>query len=151
MNRLSLRFGLVGPTERSRGRSFWVLPIVALLCASCATLPKRVIRDTQTYTLEILAGLQRESEAASALEAAAVLARDAGDAELCQQFYTPALTIQVKAQAQAFRALYLAGLPYPQEDGSVSTEAQEDPGPARTIEADEVTTFCLPDAGGDDE
>jgi len=118
---------------------------------SCATIPKRVIRDTQTYTLEILAGLQRESEAASALESAAVLARDAGDAELCQQFYTPALTIQVKAQAQAYRALYLAGLPYPQEDGSVSTEAQDDPGPARTIEADEVTTFCLPTAGGDDE
>lgn len=114
----------------------------------CATIPNRVIRDSQTYTLEILAGLQREKDAASVLFEAADAAKDSGDAATCQIYVHPALVIHTKAQAQAYRALWLAGLPYPLEDGSLPDpkDEQDDPGAAQKVAEDAAENYCLDDA-----
>ena len=124
-----------------------VAGILVSLLASCATIPKRVMRDTQTYTVEILAGLQREKDAAEALFEAADAARDAGQEEACRVYVHPALVIQAKSQPQAYRALYLAGLPYPNADGSLPDpkEKQPDPGAAPSLEEDAAVAYCLTD------
>ena len=113
----------------------------------CATVPKRVIRDTQVYTLEILAGLQREQEAAQSLFEAADAARDNGDQPTCRIYVQPALVIQAKAKPQAYRALWLAGLPYPNADGSLPEpgETQPDPGAAPALSNDAAVNYCLTD------
>ena len=143
---------------------FVVYFVGILLFVSCATIPKRVIRDTNTYTAEILAGLQREQEAATALFAAADRALAAGEEESCREYAGPALLIQTKAQPQAHRALYLAGLPYPLADGSLPDpkDAQPDPGPAPALGDQAAAGYCVspadPEAdpaglevGGEDE
>tara|TARA_R110002020_G_scaffold194133_3_gene394726 strand:+ start:3103 stop:3543 length:441 start_codon:yes stop_codon:yes gene_type:complete len=124
-----------------------VAGILAFSMVACATIPKRVIRDTQTYTVEILAGLQREKDAAAALFEAADAARDAGHEEACRLYVHPALVIQVKSQPQAYRALWLAGLPYPNPDGSLPDpkEKQPDPGAASSLQEDAAVAYCLTD------
>ena len=118
-----------------------------ILIAGCATLPKRVIRDRDTYIVEILAGLQREQEAATALLSAADAARGLGDEIACRVYAQPALLIQAKAQPQAYRALFLAGLPYPNPDGSLPDpkDTQPDPGPAPKLGEDAAVSHCLVD------
>jgi len=145
-------------------KRFVVYFIGTLLFASCATIPKRVIRDTNTYTAEILAGLQREQEAATALFAAADKAMAAGEEESCREYAKPAILIQAKAKAQAYRALYLAGLPYPLPDGSLPDPkaTQPDPGPGPAVGEQAAAGYCIspadPEAdpaglevGGEDE
>jgi hypothetical protein len=110
------------------------------LLAGC---PKRtVVRDASSFTVETLAALKRQEEAASALLLAAESANEAGDAESCRAYAEPALLIEASARAQAYRALWLAGLPYPAEDGTLPDRGTEqpDPGPAR--EPDPVTLIC---------
>ena len=122
--------------------------IVALLLA-CGTLPKRINRDTQTYTVEIFAGLQREEKAAEALLKAASAAAKRGDLEACEDYAAPALLIQTKAQKQAYRALWLAGLPYPNKDGSVPDPKvkQPDPGAADKVAAGAAMAHCKSQGG----
>ena len=122
-----------------------IVACIGLAFGGCATVPKKVVRDTQTYTAEILAGLAREQAAAEALVVAAELARSAGDEELCREYYAPALLIEVKAEPQAYRALWLAGLPYPLADGSLPAPGteQEDPGPAGKVEDQIVASWCI--------
>jgi Flp pilus assembly protein TadD len=99
--------------------------------AGCATVPKRVVRDSQTYTAEVLSSLARETEAKGALLIAADFAIEAGDETACLVYAETALTIEAYAENQAYRALWLAGLPYPTSDGVMPldlSEEQEDPG-----------------------
>ena len=122
--------------------------IVALFFA-CATVPKRVNRDSQTYTMEVLAGLQRQEDAASALFKAANAAAVRGEKKACEEYAQPALIIQAKAEKQAFRALWLAGLPYPNADGSVPDpkEKQPDPGKADKVVDHEAKAYCISQGG----
>jgi hypothetical protein len=107
------------------------LILLASLTYGCATVPKRVVRDSSTYTAEVLASLARQEEAAAALLDAAHLV----PVEHCQATVAPALLIEATAQRQAYRALWLAGLPYPLEDGSLPDPKtpQEDPGGAAIV------------------
>ena len=121
-----------------------IVATLSVALASCTTIPKRVVRDSQTYIAEILAGLEREQAAADELAVAAAAARDAGDESACMAHYSVAHLIMVKAQPQAYRALWLGGLPYPLEDGSLPDpkQEQEDPGPAPALDTAAVNTFC---------
>lgn len=114
---------------------------------ACAAIPKKIVRDSQTYTLEILAGLQREKDASEALFEAADAARDAGHEEACRLYVHPALVIKAKSQPQAYRALWLASLPYPNADGSLPSpkDEQPDPGSAPKLEEDAAVAYCLID------
>jgi len=114
--------------------------LVCLL--SCATLQHSVVRDAPTYTVEILATLQRQEDAADALRDAASYARENGDVERCILYAEPALMIDAYARSQAYRALWLADLPYPNPDGSLPEpgEEQPDPGPSAALEP--VTVLC---------
>lgn len=119
--------------------------IVALfLVTGCAH--KQVRRDASTYVAEVLAGLQREQEASAALHVAAQDALERGSVNQCVEYMAPALVIDTKSQAQAYRALWLAGLPYPLQDGSLPEEGQEqdDPGPAGPVPAPD--TVCVANA-----
>ncbi len=102
-----------------------------VLVTGCCTAGK-VVRDGQTYTAEVMAGLMREQAAAKSLREAATKAKDAGDRAACEGYARTALLIEAKARGQAYRALWLAGLPYPKPDGSVPKkgEEQQDPGPS---------------------
>ena len=102
------------------------LSLLALLITSCATVPKRIVRDSSTYTAEVMASLSREVEAADALKAAAALVPE----EACADTVAPAMLIEAYAQRQAYTALWLAGLPYPMPDGSAPDlkTPQADPG-----------------------
>ena len=124
-----------------------IVAVAGLALASCAAVPKRVVRDTQTYTAEILAGLAREHAAAELLVDAAEQARTGGDEARCRTYYATAHLIDVKAQAQAYRALWLAVVPYPLPDGSLpaAEEEQGDPGPGGTIDDSIVAKFCMLD------
>lgn len=122
-----------------------IVAALGVTLAGCATVPKRISRDTQTYTAEVLASLAREEAAAEALTSAAAQARAAGDEMMCRELYAPAHLIDVKARAQAFRALWLAGLPYPLPDGSLpaADAEQDDPGPGGAVDDMRVVSFCL--------
>jgi hypothetical protein len=104
------------------------LTTLAALTFGCATIPKRVQRDSGAYAAEVLAGLAREQDAAAALFEAADNALSAGDVEACRRFVAPALVIQRFAELEAHRALWLAGLPYP-VDGVMPDPRAEQPDP----------------------
>lgn len=112
------------------------LAIALVLSLGC---PRHVVRDSATYTTEIYASVARQTEAASALLIAAEAAREAGDLEACARYAEPALLIQASAEAQGYRALWLAGLAYPGGDGT-------DPGVAP--DPDPVSTVCGEDTHG---
>lgn len=142
-----------GTSQRKRDRLIsggikWSVAIVAcigLAFGGCATVPKKVVRDSQVYTAEILAGLAREEAAAEALATAAAEARAEGDEVKCRELYAPAHLIEVKARPQAYRALWLAGLPYPLPDGSIPGPdvEQEDPGPGGEVSEGIVASWCI--------
>lgn len=71
---------------------------------------KKIIRDADTFHVETMAAVARQKEAAVALHAAATAARNAGEWDLCVAYVKPALLIDAYAEAQAARALWLAGL-----------------------------------------
>ncbi len=85
---------------------------------------------------------ESSSEGPDASPKAAKAAKAAGDRVKCVAYAKPALLIQAKAQGQAFRALWLAGLNYPKADGSIpkSGEEQADPGPTGVPAS--VDTVC---------
>jgi hypothetical protein len=119
--------------------------VAASIVAACATLPKNVVRKTDTYIAEVLSALQRQEAAADALFAAADQAHADGNVELCAEYLRPALTIEAHARAQAYRALYLAGLPYPEGSGGIPDlpARQPDPGPSEAVDyAREIHDFC---------
>lgn len=123
--------------------------MLLIFLAACATVPNRVNRDTQTYTTEVFASLQREEKAAAALFKAADAAAKSGDAKACEEYAAPALLIRTKSKKQAYRALWLAGLPYPNEDGSIpdpKTE-QPDPGAADKLADHEAKAYCMSQGG----
>lgn len=104
---------------------------MAIEVTGCATVPNRIVRDSQTYSAEIYAGLVREREAAAALIVAAEAALEEGDSEACVTYASAALTIEAYAENAAYRALWLAGLPYPDSNGELPSDPsaeQEDPG-----------------------
>jgi len=120
-------------------RPIVVIILTSLAASGCAHT--RISRERDTYTAEVFAGLQRERAAADALMLAAEAALQADDIPACRAYSEPALVIQAKAQPQAFRALWLAGIAYPLEDGSLPEEGveQEDPGAAPPVlSVDEV-------------
>mgnify|MGYP003128538106 FL=1 len=123
--------------------------IVALFLVTGCAHKQQVRRDANTYVAEVLAGLQREKEAAAALHLAAQDAVDRGEMDQCLQYAAPALVIDAKAQPQAYRALWLAGMPYPLEDGSLPAAGQEqpDPGPAGLVPA--TDTACIANDGNE--
>ena len=108
----------------------WTTIVVVFFGVGC--VHNKVVRDRSTYTVEIFASLARQLEAAEALFGAAEAANAEGDDEACAQYAAPALMIEAKARSQAFRSLWLAGLPYPKADGTmpVEGEVQDDPGPS---------------------
>ena len=114
-----------------------ILVSALLLAAACA--PK-VLRDPATFQAETMASLARQQEAATALLQAAI---EAPDEATCAAYAEPALLIKAKAQPQAYRALWLAGLPYPTSDGSEPPDEQEDPGVGP--EPDAVASVCEAD------
>ena len=118
------------------------LSFLILVFCGCPS-PGTVTRDADTYVAEILAGLARESEAADALMLAAESALEAHDSELCAVYAGPALLIEAKARPQAYRALWLAGIVYPEADGTIPPEGTEqaDPGPSGSVES--VMSVCL--------
>lgn len=110
-----------------------------LLVSLLAGCRHQVVRDGTTYTIEIIAALARQEEAATALFAAASEAKLRGDLTACEQYAAPALLIESSAKPQAYRALWLAGLSYPDAEGRFPKQGtkQLDPGmpkPARAIE-----------------
>jgi hypothetical protein len=117
-----------------------IVVIILALTVGCTT--GKIVRDSQTYTAEVMSGLLREKLAAKHLLEAAKAAKAAGDTAKCEAYAKPALLIQAKAQGQAFRALWLAGLNYPKADGSIpkSGEEQADPGPTGSVAS--VATVC---------
>ncbi len=124
-------------------RLITTLSIVALLSA-CSGLPKNVVRRTDTYIAETLSALQRQEAAAEALRTAAASARASGDSESCEDYLYPALVIETTAQPQAFRALFLAGLPYPSDQ---PTQPQADPGPPEIVNySSAAEQFCSEEA-----
>ncbi len=128
-----------------RSANLFAIVVVAALAAACAALPKRVVRNTDTYIAEVLSALQRQEAAPATLFSAADQARGVGDVELCEKYLRPALVIEAHAEAQAYRALYLAGLPYPEGSGGIPDQPrnQPDPGPSATIDyGAEIQTFC---------
>ncbi len=101
----------------------------------------KVVRDPGTYTVEILAALLRQQEASAALHDAAREARVRGDYDACVMYAEPALLIDASAQAQAYRALWLADLPYPAgPDMEQHNKTQPDPGPSKAVEP--PNTLC---------
>ena len=105
--------------------------LLASLTIGCASVPKRVVRDSSTYTAEILSSLQREREASAALHRAAALV----PLDECAEVIAPALLIDAAAQRQAYAALWLAGLPYPLEDGSIPDPKAVQADPNEGLEA----------------
>lgn len=116
------------------------VPVVlaSLTLQACA---KRVHRPADVYTVETLASLERQLEAADALLQAAEAARAAGDRDACVSYAKPALLIEATAIPQAQRSLFLAGLRYPEPtevDGEIrlifpQDSDQPDPGPSRPV------------------
>lgn len=105
-------------------RSFLIL---ALAVSGCKA--KRVFRDADTFTAETLAALARQEEASAALKEAALAAAAAGDLDTCVRLAEPALLIDVSAKVQAYRALWLAGLPYPASGEGPQADPGEPPAP----------------------
>lgn len=112
----------------------------AMACPGCGH--RYIVRDASTFAAENAAGLARELEAASDLRDAAAFARDAGRLDLCVDWAGAALLIEAKAKPQTYRALWLAGLPYPNPDGTVPPvgTVQPDPGPSSPVA--DVTSVC---------
>ena len=134
-------------------RSLLLLFLVATLLNSCAIIPKKIQRDTTSYVAETLAGIQREEAAAMTLLVAARHAWAVGNEAACTEYAAPALKSLTRAQAEGYRALWLADLPYPDaerwpdEPGHVPTTRveQEDPGkPLATPPTAYVCTAAWP-------
>jgi hypothetical protein len=109
--------------------------LIALLVLSGCV--RHIVRNEATYTAEIYASIARQNEAADALIVAAEAARDAGDTAACARYAEPALLIQASAEIQGYRALWLAGLPYPGGDGE-DPGAIPDPEPVSSVCGDAV-------------
>jgi hypothetical protein len=93
------------------------LALVAVaVVAGCAAVPRRVQRDALSYAAEIQSALVRQESAAEVLFPLAAEARERGDVHACVRIVGPALEIHLFARLQATRALWLAGLPYPEGD-----------------------------------
>jgi len=114
--------------------------IVVLLLTGCPK--KTVVRSSASFYVETLAALARQEEAAISLHHAAAEAKSRGDRAACELYAEPALLIDASARAQAHRALWLAGLPYPAANGTTPPRGtkQPDPGPATKPAA--VSTLC---------
>ena len=124
-----------------------VLALLAVFMAlpmsgCCGPESNRITRDRDTYVVEVFANLARQNEASEALLQAAEASARAGDVEACEGYAEPALLIQAKAQAQAWRALWLAGQPYPLEDGSLPPEGEPQPDPGPAGDPVEASNFC---------
>lgn len=115
----------------------------ALLFVLClpACKASQVMRQADTFTVETLAALARQEEAADALLDAADAARAAGDLATCKQYAEPALLISASAELQAHRALWLAGLPYP-EDGEIPPRGTEQPDPGPSNPPKSADAYC---------
>lgn len=107
-----------------------------LLLALVGCGHRAVLRDAVTYRAETLAALERQREAAEMLIRAADAAKADGDLGTCAQMAAPALLIEAYAEGQAYRALWLADLPYP---GGPAGD-QPDPGPSATPR--KATDYC---------
>lgn len=114
--------------------------MLVLVLAGCPA--HTVLRDAATFQIETMAALARQEEAAGALRVAAVAALEQGDRASCVLYAEPALLIEAAAQAQAYRALWLAGLPYPTEDGSMPPEGTAQPDPGPSTKAPAASTIC---------
>jgi hypothetical protein len=122
--------------------------LALVLLSGCATVPKRIQRDTVTYAAEIQSALLRQEAAARVLFRLADDAREGGDVAACVAIVTPALAIDQHARLQASRALWLAGLPYPDGNPPVLPAfgvEQEDPVEAWTVAEVSAEDWC----GGD--
>jgi hypothetical protein len=113
--------------------------VILLLLVGCPK--KSVVRNASSFYAETLAALARQEEAADALRHAAVAAKVRGDRDACEQYAKPALLIDASARAQAHRALWLAGLPYP-VDGITPPRGTEQPDPGPSTEPAPTSTLC---------
>jgi len=109
----------------------WATIVVSIIAITGCCGSGKVVRDSKTYAAEVMASMLRERSASQRLMEGALAAKARGDNTACERLAAPAMVIQAKAQRQAYRALWLAGLPYPAADGSVSSGAEQaDPGPS---------------------
>ena len=117
-----------------------MLMMALMMVPACG--PKKVVRDASAFRLETMAALARQQEAATALHDAAAQARVRGDRPTCVKYAEPALLIDAAAEAQAYRALWLAELAYPDSSGEFPSdgEDQSDPGAPNPIA--DVSTVC---------
>lgn len=101
------------------GVGIWliIIVVVGFALAGCG---HKIVRDADTFHVEVMAAQARQTEAMRALLEAADAALMRGDREACERYARPALLIEAFAENQAQRALYLAGL------------IDEDPGPSPT-------------------
>ncbi len=116
--------------------------LIAALAVGLAGCPRQIIRDASTYTAEIVASVQRQHEAMNALFIAAETARLDRDLEKCKLYAHPALVIEAKAQAQGDRALWLAGMPYVNPDGSIPEKGEEQPDPGVSPALRDIEEVC---------
>lgn len=120
------------------------LSLLFLTLTACAH--RLVVREAPTYTLETAATVARQEEAAEALLEAAEVASEAGDWAACTRYAAPALLIEATARPQANRALWLAGLPYPDpETGETPARGTEQPDPGPSPAPRPVTDVCGPE------
>ena len=115
--------------------------LIATFVTSCCLFGK-VSRDGATYTAEVISSLKRQEYAAIELIRAATISNGVGNFESCSRYAGPALLIEAKARHQAYRALWLAGLPYPYEDGTLPDEGEEQPDPGASPDPEPVTSIC---------
>jgi len=121
--------------------SLIIMGMITTFLSSCAFFGK-VTRDNNTYTAEIISSLKRQEFAALELFRAASVADGVGNFESCSRYAGPALLIEAKAKAQAYRALWLAGLPYPKDDGTLPEEGESQPDPGVAPAPKPVTSVC---------
>lgn len=84
-----------------------ILLLVIFGTSGCAHV---IVRDANTFTVEVLAAQKRQEEAAVVMRKAAIYLRDVGDRDRCVELAGPLLLIETTAANQAARALFLAGI-----------------------------------------
>lgn len=123
-------------------RRLILLLMVVGLVSTTGCITGKVVRDGKTYMAETVASLLREKAAAKQLRAAAIAAKVAGDNDTCKRYARIALLIEAKAQPQAYRALWLADLNYPNADGSIPESGTKQPDPGVSGSPEAVSTVC---------
>lgn len=106
----------------------------------------RVATDAASYSTMIVTQLSRQEQAAVALLEAADAVKAEGDGDACLRYAEPALRIQHRAEAEARRALWLAGLHYPDAEGNLpesKREEQPDPGSPGPFDPEAALVYCL--------